>query len=427
MNDVSENIFSNNKYTIFIDQEIGSGSFSRVYNGLYNNEKVAIKIIKTRNLSSKVINQLKIEIKIINIIKNNPHKNLLKYYLIENHSNLILIIMEKSDGSELTKFINRGLNEIYVKNIIKQIINCYLFLLDNSIVHRDLKPANILVNKNGTIKLIDFGLSKILNNDLSSTMCGSPLYMAPEILYQHNYDSSSDIWSLGILLYELIYGFTPFRKSKNISNLKFEIIKNNIPFPQYTNKNVRISDNCLSFMKSLLNIHTEKRLNWNNIKNNKWLNNKYNNLKKTIIINDYTNNNSVDEQKIVRNDYFSDNESDNDLINSNLLFESLNNSNSMVNSNNYKSEDETIYKTSIEKSNNINIPKSDNIDIYNKSKLDYVDFVMIEKPLNNKNNSSSTGISQFIYSKSAPITNGLISGIKGLHKSATKIGSYLFS
>ena len=422
MNDKSDNIFSNDKYTIFVDNELGSGAFSRVYKGIYDNKEVAIKIIKIRNLSEKVIKQLKLELKIIKIIMKNPHINLLQYYAVESHPNLILIIMEKCDGSELTTFINKGINEIYIKNIIKQLINVYLYLLNLSIIHRDIKPANILVNKNGTIKLIDFGLSKILNTDLTSTMCGSPLYMAPEILYKQDYDSTSDIWSMGILLYELIYGFTPFGKSKNISNLKYEIIKNTIPFPIYNNKNNRISENCINFMKSLLNIYADKRLNWENISNNKWLSCNYNNLKETTIINNYTN------ASVNKN-------SESDIISENLLFESMEDADKYFNDDIEKDEDDAeynnsinrsnsdIFKTAIEKSHKIK--NSTNSFIYNKSKLDYIDFVMVDKPALEEESSNS--ITDFVYSRSAPLTNEIISRIKGLHRSATKISGYLFS
>ena len=86
-------------------------------------------------------------------------------------------------------------------------------------MHRDIKPDNILIN-NGNIKIADFGFCKPLENpnELAQTMLGSPIYMAPEILKGEVYTMKADIWSLGVVLYEMIYGFCPFEE-KTIARL----------------------------------------------------------------------------------------------------------------------------------------------------------------------------------------------------------------
>ena len=82
-----------------------------------------------------------------------------------------------------------------------------------NIIYRDLKPENILIDKDGHVKLIDFGFSKKLNNinkDRTFTNCGSPGYTAPEVMMSQGYNYKADIWSIGILICEMIGGFTPF-------------------------------------------------------------------------------------------------------------------------------------------------------------------------------------------------------------------------
>ena len=105
------------------------------------------------------------------------------------------------------------------KIIFKELISGLKYLYELNICHRDLKPQNILLDENYTIKISDFGLARLNNeNNLMDTICGSPIYMAPEIMKYNKYDNKADIWSLGIIFYELLTGRTPF-KVKNHQEL----------------------------------------------------------------------------------------------------------------------------------------------------------------------------------------------------------------
>ena len=124
-------------------------------------------------------------------------------------------------------------------------------------MHRDLKPANILLH-NDMIKLADFGFCRFLDSDkdMATTMVGSPIYMAPEVIMGQNYNHMAEIWSLGCVIFELIFGQCPFEE-KSIAKLIGRIKNSDIDFP----KNV-ISDTLENLLKSMLVKDVEKRMSW---------------------------------------------------------------------------------------------------------------------------------------------------------------------
>lgn len=125
-------------------------------------------------------------------------------------------------------------------------------------MHRDIKPSNILLH-NGIIKLADFGFCKPLKDarDLSQTMLGSPIYMAPQVLKGEVYTMKADIWSLGVVLYEMLYGFCPFEE-KTIARLISLIDESTVVFPS----NVKISKKAQDLLKRMLVKDHFKRIGW---------------------------------------------------------------------------------------------------------------------------------------------------------------------
>lgn len=93
----------------------------------------------------------------------------------------------------------------------RQLLEAFKILVEYNIMHRDIKPDNILFH-NGMVKLGDFGFCKNLESDtaMTSTMLGSPIYMAPEVLKGEDYSSKADVWSLGVVLFEMLFGYCPF-------------------------------------------------------------------------------------------------------------------------------------------------------------------------------------------------------------------------
>lgn len=435
--DTQERLFVRTDYVINLNEKIGRGAFSKVYKAKYKDVNVAAKLITTSKMHKKVINQLDRELKIIEILMEYPHPNILKYYKVEKLPGYTIILMEICEGGELKKKIECGLNETTVKNYVKQLVRAYLHILKFSIVHRDLKPTNVLVSKEGTLKLIDFGLSKVLSTDMTATMCGSPLYMAPEILYKQDYDSNADIWSLGILVYEMTYGFTPFNESHDIKTLKFNILKSKIPFPQVNTVGEEVSEDCKNLMKSLLSVDVDNRIDWTTIGNNVWICDEF--LEYNTDISKPVDKNRVkiieDLHKMLRGDFrhepiITKNDEhcayDDDMIFSMesdpIRSTNIRTANIPVSKKNGSTVNEIsglsglspmgspIIDTYIDKElEDVNLTRADKsipIPIRNKfsggSRLDYVDFGGLDKSKHVRSDTTDS-ITQYLYSRSAPV------------------------
>lgn len=131
-----------------------------------------------------------------------------------------------------------------------------------NIIYRDLKPENILMDEDGYICLTDFGLAKILeNNEKAYSFCGTPDYLAPEILAETGHGFPVDWWSLGILTYEMIVGFPPFYTGTNNNSKMYELIKKKaVYFPDPQRHNIVMSEECKDFITKLLDKSANTRL-----------------------------------------------------------------------------------------------------------------------------------------------------------------------
>lgn len=279
----------NQDYIVYKDKLIGKGAFSRVYLGrqIKTKKPVAVKVIKLTNLDEKTSKIVEAEINIMLMIKKDPHPNIVECYDTVRHpeNKYMFIIMEYCDSGDLRTILKKPIQERYTQFYFTQLANGLKYLDSRNIVHRDIKPRNILLtNQRRILKIADFGFAKHRQNiendsklkpiNLYDTMCGSPLYMAPEVMVG-GYNKQIDLWSVGMILYEMLYAKHPYGSCTNLTELKNKIADTDIQIPYVDNKgnkiNAEVSQECLSLLKMLLQKDVNKRISWDNFFNHKWL------------------------------------------------------------------------------------------------------------------------------------------------------------
>jgi len=212
----------NNKQKI-----IGEGRFSTVY--LYKH-KINGTLFALKKISVKKIiesgNDLSIINREINIHSRLNHENIVKFFSYNKGLNEVNILLEYCPNGAIFELINKeGFDEFQTYKYFSQVVNAVYFLHKNNLVHRDIKPENILLNGD-KIKLCDFGWCCETNLNDRKSFCGTFEYMAPEIIKEIPYGKPVDIWALGILLYELYFGVSPFNSNKQNEEQTKEIINN---------------------------------------------------------------------------------------------------------------------------------------------------------------------------------------------------------
>ena len=230
-----------------------------------NQQKVIIKEINLLKLEEKEKDMTIQEGIILSKLK---HPNIINCYEFHLENDKFYIIMEYGEGGDLFNKINEQKNKnkyFEEKEIIEwfiEICEGVKYIHENKIIHRDLKPLNIFLTKNNKIKIGDFGIATLLNyKSKAKTMIGTQIYLSPEIMKNKPYDYKSDIWNLGIILYELTQLKHPFFE-EDISNEKsiYNIEKGNIKFI-----NINYSERLLNLIKNILKVDPNERLDINKI------------------------------------------------------------------------------------------------------------------------------------------------------------------
>ena len=202
------------------EREIGKGGFGLVWKVMHKKtQKVyCIKVIQKQGIiEQKLVPQMNREIEIMYIL-NNPHCLRLKNHF-EDDNNFYLVMPLASKGQlyrVLKKF--RKFDERTAAQILRETISAlqYLHSFNPPIIHRDIKPENLLLNEGGRVLLADYGWSNFnMEGDVRKTFCGTPEYIAPEMLMKKGHDTRVDIWSIGILMFELLSGYSPFVAKTN--------------------------------------------------------------------------------------------------------------------------------------------------------------------------------------------------------------------
>ncbi|VVA33088.1 PREDICTED: CBL-interacting [Prunus dulcis] len=201
-----------------VGRTIGEGTFAKVKFARNSDtgEPVALKIIdKEKVLKHKMAEQIKREIATMKLIK---HPNVVRLFEVMGSKTKIFIVMEFVTGGELfDKIVNNGrMREDEARRYFQQLINAVDYCHSRGVYHRDLKPENLLLDTYGNLKVSDFGLSALSQQDdgLLHTTCGTPNYVAPEVLNDRGYDgATADMWSCGVILFVLLAGYLPFDDS----------------------------------------------------------------------------------------------------------------------------------------------------------------------------------------------------------------------
>jgi serine/threonine protein kinase len=249
---------------LVMEKKIGKGSFGYVFCGMLKNKgiKVAIKRINKKEIYKYGEYLINAFFKELDCMKKCECENSVKFYTnfeSENNYNIIMELCDSDLSSELAKHPN-GFNLEEVRYIMSQLNNAFKKLNENNLIHRDLKLGNILVTytdekKTKFIpKLCDYGFSKELNKTTTETHLGTPATMAPEIMKNQKYDSKVDLWSVGVIIYQLLFNKLPYPGYKEEAIL--EKIKNKVPYKQPEDPKLR------DLLNKLLVEDPNKRLSW---------------------------------------------------------------------------------------------------------------------------------------------------------------------
>ena len=204
---------------------IGQGSFATVYRGQHRTTKrvVAVKAIVRARLNQKLQENLEAEISIMQSLE---HPNVVRLFEVQTTERHVYLMLEFCPGGDLMRVIRaRGtLDEPQAKGYLQQLALGLAHMRTRNLIHRDLKPQNLLLSSmapTAVLKIADFGFARYMQQqDLAETLCGSPLYMAPEILRFQKYDAKADLWSVGAILFEMLVGKPPFSGANHVQLLK---------------------------------------------------------------------------------------------------------------------------------------------------------------------------------------------------------------
>ncbi|XP_017853213.1 serine/threonine-protein kinase fused isoform X2 [Drosophila busckii] len=236
---------------------IGQGSFGCVYKAYRREDDkvVAIKVISKRGRSNRELKNLRRECDIQARLKH-PHV----IEMMESfESKFDLFVVTEFALMDLHRFLsfNGSMPEEEAQLVVCHLVSALYYLHSNRILHRDLKPQNVLLDKNKNAKLCDFGLARnmTMGTHVLTSIKGTPLYMAPELLAEQPYDHHADMWSLGCIAYESMAGQPPFCATSILHLVKL-IKHEDVKWPS------TLSSDCRSFLQGLLEKDPGMRISW---------------------------------------------------------------------------------------------------------------------------------------------------------------------
>ncbi|XP_055586188.1 serine-rich adhesin for platelets isoform X4 [Uranotaenia lowii] len=254
-----------------IIKKLGQGTYGKVQLGINKEtgQEVAIKTIKKSKIETEAdLIRIRREVQIMSSVQ---HPNIIHIYEVFENREKMVLVMEFAAGGELYDYLSerKVLAEEEARRIFRQVSTAIYYCHKHKICHRDLKLENILLDEHGNAKIADFGLSNVFDEQrLLATFCGSPLYASPEIVKGTPYlGPEVDCWSLGVLLYTLVYGAMPF-DGANFKRLVKQISQGDYFEPK---KPSRASP----LIREMLTVSPQRRANIEQICNHWWVNEGY--------------------------------------------------------------------------------------------------------------------------------------------------------
>ncbi|KAL1883667.1 cAMP-dependent protein kinase catalytic subunit [Paecilomyces lecythidis] len=217
-----------------IQRTLGTGSFGRVHlvQSKHNHRFYAIKVLKKAQVvKMKQVEHTNDERKMLQRVR---HPFLITLWGTFQDSNNLYMVMDFVEGGELFSLLRKSQRfpNPVAKFYAAEVTLALEYLHAQHIIYRDLKPENLLLDRHGHLKITDFGFAKEVP-DITWTLCGTPDYLAPEVVSSKGYNKSVDWWSLGILIFEMLCGFTPFWDSGSPVKIYENILRGKIKYPPY--------------------------------------------------------------------------------------------------------------------------------------------------------------------------------------------------
>ncbi len=247
---------------------LGSGAFGKVYLGKEcgSGGLVAIKSMDNAQISDPYMQEaLQKEIKVLQTLKGINVVRLIDVFKSANHTYLI---QEFCNGGDFRSYLTKKtkLTEEEARKVLNDYLTGFQELVKNGLIHRDLKPENILIS-DGIFKIADFGFATQVDNyqnQMLKTCVGTPLYMSPQILSHKPYTTKSDVWSTGLIYYEMLCGKTPWPARDQL-----DLIQNIDRMPLKYPFNIQISDISKDFIRGCLEKEEKNRFSWEEVLNHK--------------------------------------------------------------------------------------------------------------------------------------------------------------
>lgn len=225
------------KYTLpdfNFQRTLGTGSFGRVHlvQSKHNQRYYAVKVLKKNDVvKMKQVEHTNDERRMLSRVR---HPFLITLWGTWQDSKNLYMVMDFIQGGELFSLLRKSQRfpNPVAKFYAAEVVLALDYLHSMNVIYRDLKPENLLLDRHGHIKITDFGFAKEVP-DITWTLCGTPDYLAPEVVSSKGYNKSVDWWSLGILIFEMLAGFTPFWDSGSPLKIYENILKGRVKYPPY--------------------------------------------------------------------------------------------------------------------------------------------------------------------------------------------------